>query len=289
MSLEGVRVTPEWLSLREPADAGARARDLGRRLAEHLAPRPRTDETLVIHDLGAGTGSMGRWLAPQLPGPQHWVLHDRDPDLLDVAATDRPGPAADGGAVTVEARRSDIAGLSPGALAGASVVTASALLDMLTEPDLTELVASCSAAACPVLLTLSVNGHVGLSPVEPFDSRLRRAFNDHQRRGTAGERLLGPDAFDSATASFQRLGAEVHTAPSPWRLGPADHELIATWLTGWVAAACQQDPSLAADAGAYTSRRLAQLHAGQLLVTVWHSDLLALPAQQSSAKRDDSA
>jgi hypothetical protein len=26
----------------------------------------------VIHDLGCGTGAMGRWLAPVLPGPQHW-------------------------------------------------------------------------------------------------------------------------------------------------------------------------------------------------------------------------
>ena len=33
---------------------------------------------------------MGRWLAPLLDGPQHWVLHDRDPDLLGVAAHDRP-------------------------------------------------------------------------------------------------------------------------------------------------------------------------------------------------------
>ena len=59
----------------------------------------------VIHDLGCGTGSMGRWLAPRLPGPQHWVLHDRDADLLAVAADEPPGVAADGAAVTVETRR----------------------------------------------------------------------------------------------------------------------------------------------------------------------------------------
>ncbi len=59
----------------------------------------------MIHDLGCGTGAMGRWLAPLLPGPQHWVLHDRDADLLEVAAADAPGPAADGAPVTVEARR----------------------------------------------------------------------------------------------------------------------------------------------------------------------------------------
>ena len=51
---------------------------------------------------------MARWLAPLLPGPQHWVLHDRDADLLDIAASEPPGPAADGAAVTLEIRQSDI-------------------------------------------------------------------------------------------------------------------------------------------------------------------------------------
>ena len=58
-----------WLALREPADAAARRRDL----VEQLRRAPAGDRPLVIHDLGCGTGSMGRWLAPLLPGPQHWV------------------------------------------------------------------------------------------------------------------------------------------------------------------------------------------------------------------------
>ena len=45
---------------------------------------------------------MGRWLAPLLPGAQHWIVHDRDADLLEIAAADLPGSAADGAAVTVE-------------------------------------------------------------------------------------------------------------------------------------------------------------------------------------------
>ena len=35
-----------------------------------------TAAPIVVHDLGSGTGSMMRWLAPLLPGPQTWVLHD---------------------------------------------------------------------------------------------------------------------------------------------------------------------------------------------------------------------
>ena len=65
--------------------------------------------------------------------------------------------------------------------------------------------------------------------------------------------------------------------PSPWRLGAADAGLAAEWLRGWVAAACEQEPALAAEAGAYEERRLAQAAAGELHVTVDHADLLVLP------------
>ena len=44
-----------------------------------------------------------------------------------------------------------------------------------------------------------------------------------------------------------------------------------------MAAACEQEPALAAEAGAYRDRRLAQAAAGELVVTVDHADLLVLP------------
>src|SRR3954447_10710792 len=82
---------------------------------------------LVIHALGGGSGAMGRWLAPRLSGRQHWVVHDRDADLLELAVAAAPGPAADGAAVTVEARMSNITRLTPDDLAGADLIVASAL------------------------------------------------------------------------------------------------------------------------------------------------------------------
>ena len=78
MSVGDVRVTPHWLDLREPADASARSLVLVDLLRRKL-PR---DARLAIHDLGCGTGSMLRWLAPQLDSAQHWVMYDRDDDLL---------------------------------------------------------------------------------------------------------------------------------------------------------------------------------------------------------------
>ena len=273
MRTAAIRVSQEWLALREPADAAARTRGLVEPLRRAL---PST-ERLVIHDLGSGTGAMGRWLAPLLPGPQHWVLHDRDADLLEVAVADVPGPAADGTTVTVEAKQADITRLGPGALAGATIITASALLDLLTETELSMLVAVCCGADCPTLLTLSVVGRVTLTPADPMDRRVAIAFDAHQRRTTERGRLLGPDAVGRAVAEFDQLGADVLVRPSPWRLGITEADLAAEWFTGWVGAAGEQCVNFAAETDGYRSRRLAQANAGQLSVTVHHADLLVLP------------
>ncbi|MFI9615076.1 SAM-dependent methyltransferase, partial [Streptomyces sp. NPDC052023] len=266
------RYAPEWLELREPADAAARAHDLLDPLRIRLANLPVRAGGIVVHDLGCGTGSMGRWLAPRLDGPQHWILHDRDPYLLHFAAAASPRSGADGSRVTVETRRGDIARLTPDALAGASLVTASALLDVLTGEEIDTLADACTGAGCPALLTLSVAGRVELTPGDPLDAQITEAFNAHQRRGG----LLGPEAVTVACEAFAERGATVHVQPSPWRLGPGEAELTAQWLRGWVGAAVEERPELAERAGKYLAARLAACAAGELRVTVHHSDLLAL-------------
>jgi SAM-dependent methyltransferase len=273
MSADAVRVSPGWLALREPADAEARARDLAEALERALP----VDGSRVIHDLGCGTGAMGRWLAPLLAGPQHWVLHDRDADLLALAAAEVPGPAADGAAVTVEAKRTDVALMQAHDLAGATLITASALLDLFTADELDRLAGLWAGAGCPILLTLSVVGSVEITPAAPLDRRVAAAFDAHQRRATERGRLLGPDAVDFIAEAFRRLGAEVLVRPSPWRLGPAHSALAAEWFTGWVGAACEQEVELAGECEDYARRRLEQANAGDLAVTVGHADLLVLP------------
>ena len=94
---------------------------------------------------------------------------------MPVEANGRPGPSADGAGVTVEAKRSDITHLLPSDLAGANLITASALLDLLTEDELDGLAARGAAAGCPILLTLSVIGHVEITPVVALDRRVAAA------------------------------------------------------------------------------------------------------------------
>jgi hypothetical protein len=141
---------------------------------------------------------------------------------------------------------------------------------MLTADALARLLLAC--AGCPMLLALTVVGRVTLTPAEPLDALMGAAFNAHQRRG----RKLGPDAVAAAVDELRGAGAEVLVRPSPWRLDAAHADLATEWFGGWVAAACEQEPALAAEAGAYRDRRLAQAIAGELTVTVDHADLLVL-------------
>nr|WP_091598041.1 class I SAM-dependent methyltransferase [Micromonospora krabiensis] len=259
-----------WLGLREPADAAARAGAL----VEAVRHRLPTSRPIVLHDLGSGTGSMLRWLAPRLPGPQHWVLHDRDQELLDLATAGSVS-AADGAPVGVATRCGDLTRLTAADLAGADLITASALLDMFTAEEVERVVAACAGAGRPTLFMISVTGEVRLSPADPFDEVMAAAFNDHQRRTVDGRALLGPDAVEATVAAFARHGVAVEVRSSPWRLGAAQADLSAEWFRGWVAAACEQRPELAGPAGEYARRRLAQAAAGRLRVVVDHRDLLA--------------
>ena len=56
MTVEQIRVSSQWLDLREPADAAARSRGL----VEHVRRQLPATGRLVIHDLACGSGSMGR-------------------------------------------------------------------------------------------------------------------------------------------------------------------------------------------------------------------------------------
>ena len=273
MTTEQVRAGAEWLALREPADAAARAVDL----VDELRPYLDGKRFVQVQDLGCGTGSMARWLAGQLPGPQHWVLTDRDADLLTVAAADPPERCADGAPVTVETRRRDITRLDAADLTGLDLITASALLDMMTAQELERLVTTCADARCPALITLSVVGEVELAPDDPLDRVVVDAFNAHQRRATAAGRLLGPNAVDAAVRGFAALGLDVVVRPSPWRLRGDQAALATEWFTGWLAAACEQRPDLEATTRSYARDRLSEAAAGRLSVTVQHQDLLVRP------------
>lgn len=272
-------VASDWLALRGGADDAARSRRLAAELAD-LCVRRAGSATRLVHDLGAGEGAMVRWLAPRLPGPQSWVLHDADAGIL--AHADLTGVTAAGGdPIAVRSRIERLADLPVHAFVGASAVTASALLDVITRAEAQRIVAACVAAAAPALFSLSVSGRVRLRPAVPADAMIAAAFDAHQRRPAPGRdegaALLGPDAVPVVEALFAAAGWHVRTERTPWRLGPSDRDFSLAWLDGWLAAAVEQQPALAGIAADYRARRVAEADAGILRVTVVHEDVLTWP------------
>ncbi|SEK39755.1 Methyltransferase domain-containing protein [Roseovarius nanhaiticus] len=213
----------DWLALREPADHAARDAGLLRQAAVAAGPAP------VILDLGCGTGSTVRALAPHLPRSTLWRLVDNDPDLLDRAAK----AARDGGA-RAETHACNLADLDSLPLEGVTLVTASALLDLMPEAWLR---AFAARLGVPFYAALSYDGRMEWQPEEARDAPVTEAFNRHQRGDKGIGPALGPDAAPTAAAVFAEAGFDVIRARSDWQLGPEQAPLQAELVRGIAAAA----------------------------------------------------
>ena len=251
----------EWLSAREPADRRSRDPALLRAVADFLA---RYEAPLVV-DLGCGTGALGRALDPHLTRPVRFRLVDGDPALLAEAEARSTRPA--------ETVRADLAhDLS--AIEGARLVTASALLDLVSEAWLDRLVAAVDAAKAGFYAPLSYDGRIAWRPAHPLDAPVLDGFNRHQRTGKGFGPALGPEAAAFAAARFRRAGYSVSIADSPWRLGRADHALIVALARGIARAAGEIGGLPPAAIEDWLAFRLAHREEGA--VVIGHQDVLAV-------------
>lgn len=269
------RFASGWLSLREPVDHRSRPDALLGPLREAWTARG----WRAITDLGSGTGSNLRYLAPRLPGPQRWTLVDHDEALLADARARWDGAREDGGdgdPVEIRTRVVDLAGTGVDAAAGADLVTASALLDLVSEPWLRRLVESCVRDGSGVLFALTYDGAIDWPGAHhPHDERVRQAVNAHQRTDKGLGRALGPAAAPVAHRLFREAGYRTWLVPTPWRLGPRDRALGEELLQGWFDAATAMVED---DEGALGDwARLRRETVAEAGVTVGHLDLLALP------------
>jgi SAM-dependent methyltransferase len=265
-----------WLALREPADAAARSAALEDALARALERR---GGTLPIVDLACGTGANLRHLAPRLPGPQRWRLVDADEALLAEARRrctglhDRDGVPVEITFVQADLATADLAACC----AGAALVTASALLDLVSAAWIDRLAAAIARGRPAALFALDYDGRRECLPADPDDAPAHAAFDAHQRRDKGFGPALGPQAAAHAARVLAARGLRVERARSDWRLGAGEAALQGELLRGWTQAAVESAPASRADFEAWLARRLAQRDAGCLQVTVGHEDLLALP------------
>ena len=272
--------TTDWLDLREAADHRARNRDLLDRLGAHFAGH----DTLHILDLGCGTGSTLRAINDRLPNEQHWTLVDHDPDLLAAARlrlhglgfeeTGSPPLRKTGvrSVIDVTLLHGDLAGdLDNLADARPDLITASALIDLVSGDWIDALAEYATSHGAVVYAALTYNGRETWSPPHADDEDVLTAFRADQRRDKGFGPALGPDGTEALATALGNRGYTVETGPSPWLLGVNERVLIDELASGIVQAMC---PAIGSDTA---DNWLAARHQATA-VEIGHVDLLAFPS-----------
>lgn len=272
-------IPADWLSLRESADA--EARQITR---ADVCDLVRTYRPGVIIDVGSGTGAGARWMASCLDGDERWVLIDHDQALLGTAAA---GLRRAGVEAEITEVLDDLSCLGDvldevRAEGGSALVITSALLDLLTEPQLADLLDVVAVRRVPLIAALTVTGGLVAEPSDPVDELIREAFDAHQRHGDR----LGPDAVERTQQLALARGIPVRAVPTPWRLSASasvqQTELMARLLRDRAEAAGEELRHRGDRRGLTTvqdwlRRRLHQLDLGALHLQIDHTDLF-LPA-----------
>jgi hypothetical protein len=281
-----------WLALREPVDAESRSPTLTREVADSLA----NENPVRVLDLATGAGSNLRFLMRHLPRNQHWTVVDGSalllgelPERTALWARARGyefKKGAGGFAVSgpslrcqVETHQCNLHALDDVKIfEGCHLVTASALLDLVSAGWLRALAARCRDAGAAALFTITYNGHSSCSPVDRGDEIVLDLFNRHQRtdKGLGGV-AAGPDATACAVRAFEEAGYGVRMESSDWQLGSGDRELQRQLIDGWAEAAKEIAPAEAPRIAEWQTRRLEHVDAGRSHIVVGHHDVAAWP------------
>ena len=258
----------DWLRLREPYDTDARSDDFVAALQSRLPLRP-----LRAMDLGTGTAANIRYLAPRLTGEQLWLAVDNDAKLLAEQPADVRGAEF---TCTLKPLQVDLAGeLSKLPFKECQLVTASALLDLVSASWLQQLASHCARANATVLFALNYDGHIECSPRDPDDDWLVGLVNRHQQGDKGFGPALGPQAWSHALKLFDSLGYSVRAVASDWLIDAAGRDMQCGLIDGWVAAACEMAGEDKKRVMEWGERRTSQALAGKSRIRVGHQDVMA--------------
>lgn len=284
----------DWLALREAADWASRSE----RLTTLIAGAVAAATPVRILDLATGTGSNLRYLAEKLPPLQYWTVVDRDPALLaQLTERTRLWASSRGYELSVrpsgfvirgeqldcrvETQQRDLYALDDsGLFADRHLVTASALLDLVSETWLRSLAAHCGNAGAAALFTLTYDGRSPCVPADREDDLVRELFNRHQRTDKGlGGLAAGPDATEAAVRAFRDAGFRVEREQSDWVIEPGEAALQRELIGGWKQAATEIAPEIATHIANWELRRLQHVSEGESLLIVGHEDIAAVPIE----------
>lgn len=260
----------EWLALREPADHAARNLEVLAATVRYFGGR----ETIEVLDLGAGSGSNLRALAPHLPGRQSWRLIDHDSALIRAATAALPEWTRRSGlSIEVTCQQADLSGGVAAILeTSPDLVTAAAFFDLVSTEWIDRFVEFLAARGLPLYTTLVYNGEESWQPPHPVDAAVNAAFNLHQGGDKGFGPAAGPRAAEILSDALRVRGYEVVLGDSPWRLSSADKGLIKPLVAGIAAAVAQTGRIASEDLRDWLNARSAPASC-----IIGHTDLLAIP------------
>jgi SAM-dependent methyltransferase len=240
----------EWLSVREPVDHASCNNMVKRVLLDYLkATHGKSLTNLNVIDLGCGTGSNLRGLAPFLGRQQNWTLVDYDPLLLS-AAREALLDWADEVIVDddqhFEIKHSDhvikvqflqadlmksfadILGIQP------DLITAAAFFDLVSVDWLIQFA---QALKSPLYTVLTYNGVEKWLPSHSTDQAMLKAFIDHQQTDKGFGSAAGPHAAQALISALQARSFMVSHGLSNWALSEPDHQILIRLLAKGIAQA----------------------------------------------------
>jgi hypothetical protein len=159
----------------------------------------------------------------------------------------------------------------------APLVTASALLDLVSAPWLQALIDQARAAQAAMLWGLTVDDRTAWAPADPDDALVQGLFTQHQGRDKGFGPALGPRAAEHALQQLALAGFDTQHTQTDWGIdGAVAPQMLRAMLEGLAAAAIEQAPTAQDAVRAWQARRSAALGATRL--RVGHVDILATPA-----------
>jgi hypothetical protein len=240
----------QWLELREPVDHRSRNQDLQAQVIDYLTKMKTVYPGIIrLTDLGSGTGSNLRALAPQLGLMQFWTLIDYDVALLHTAratllawADSEINTSIFGITVDHSTQIKPLSIIKQNKTIiikfkcvdlykdyrvildePADIVTAAAFFDLVAKSWLTEF---CTHLSKPLYTVLTYDGTEKWSPPDIIDIDILKAFHQHQ----ITDKGFGPALGPAATAHMQSVLQDYHfntvCAASPWTMDHRDRDLI---------------------------------------------------------------
>jgi hypothetical protein len=264
----------EWLAAREPVDAAARCISIAGVALDALTRRRCATPCIDVIDLGAGTGANLRYVAPLIDAEQNWLLVDNDAALLAAAQRPRslPFPCHVQMLAVDLATQLERLPLRPGTL-----LTASALLDLVSEAWLRMLIQRIASAGAVAWFALTYDGRMECYPPDPEDAQVRELVNLHQLTDKGFGAALGPGAGRITQQLLAGQGYQVHCAPSDWYVVPEDLALQQALVAGWCQAAIAIAPHRARALEGWLMRRRAHIAAARSELRVGHVDVVGYP------------